>query len=105
MLKPAKVETTMTKNPDFQKSRFSDQENQYISTRAMNSMHQAQLKNLEKRILSLEEDKKYLTLAMSRDLRDIKAELKKFQCIVDDQGKKLMGMKGVFARLRNFFGI
>ena len=95
----------MTKNPDFQKSRFSDQENQYISTRAMNSMHQAQLKNLEERILLLEEDKKYLTVAMSRDLRDIKAELKKFQCIVDDQGKKLMGMKGVFARLRNFFGI
>ena len=95
----------MTKNPDSQKSRFSGQENQYISTRAMNSMHQVQLKNLEKRVLSLEEDKQYLTAAMSRDLSDIKAELKKFQYIVDNQEKKLMGIKGVFTKLRNFFGI
>ena len=95
----------MTKNRDSQKPRFLDQETQYISTQATNSMHQGRLKNLEKRVLLLEEDQKHLTVEMSRDLSKIKAELKNFQYIVDNQGKKLMGMKGVFTRLRNFFGI
>jgi len=95
----------MTKNRDSQKSRFLDQETQYISTRATNSMHRGRLENLEKRVLLLEEDQKHLTVEMSRDLSNIKAELKNFQHIVDNQGKKLMGMKGVFTRLRNFFGI
>ena len=95
----------MTKNRDSQKSHFLDQETQYISTRATNSMHQGRLKNLEKRVLLLEEDQKHLTVEKSRDLSNIKAELKNFQYLVDNLGKKLMGIKGVFTRLRNFFGI
>ena len=95
----------MAKNPDPQKSCFLDQENQYILARSTNSMHREQLKNLKKRVLLLEEDQRHLTVEMSHDLNDIKAELNKFQHVVGDQGNKLIGMKGIFAKLRNFFGI
>ena len=38
----------MARNRDFQKSRFLDQENRYISTRATNLMHRARLKQIER---------------------------------------------------------
>ena len=95
----------MARNRDFQKSRFLDQENRYISTRATNLMHRARLKNLEKRVLSLEEDRQYLTAKMAHELSNIKAELEKVQYMVDNQGNKLRGVKGIFTRLQGFFGL